>query len=114
MRITIRSPHVSASDTVRTYIGRRLRESLVHFEDRIGSVQVRLEDVNGPRGGLDKLCQVVIGCGKLGTVHTEAKHKTLRDAIDGAIERAKHAVTHAVDRKQTVRRSKVPHRRAER
>ena len=110
MRITIRATHVQSSDTVREYISTRLRESLAHVEERVGTLQVRLEDVNGPRGGVDKVCLIVANCGKLGTVQAESKSKNLRTAIDAAITKAKAAVTHAVDKK-AARRSKVPRRR---
>ena len=37
-----------------------IQEALGRFDERIQRVQVMLVDVNGPRGGLDKECRLVI------------------------------------------------------
>lgn len=42
------------SDALRQYVERRLRFALGRFAHRLDQLQVRLEDVNGPRGGLDQ------------------------------------------------------------
>jgi putative sigma-54 modulation protein len=114
MRLTIRAPQLSATDRIRSYVDKRVRDALTHVEDRIENVQIRLEDLNGPKGGVDKRCQVYANCGRLGIVRTEARDDDLRLAIDTAVERAKSAVQHAVGKRKTVSRSKVPHRRAAR
>jgi putative sigma-54 modulation protein len=114
MRLTILAPQLSATDRVRNYVDQRVRNALVHVENRVDSVQIRLEDLNGPKGGIDKRCQVYANCGRLGVVRTEARDDDLRLAIDTAIDRAKSAVQNAVDKRMTLRRSKVPHRRAAR
>ena len=47
------------------YIERKLRRSLDRCGDRITKVVVFLRDVNGPRGGVDKACRVLVkarGC----------------------------------------------------
>jgi ribosome-associated translation inhibitor RaiA len=114
MRITIRAPHAPVDDRLREYVRKKLGEALAHVEDRIESVQLTLDDLNGPKGGVDKLCQIVANCGHLGVVRVEGRDGTLRDAAEAAIDRAKTTINHAIEKKQTVQRSKVPHRRAER
>lgn len=47
------------------YIERKLCRSLERFTHRITKVVVFLRDVNGPRGGVDKACRVLVkarGC----------------------------------------------------
>lgn len=47
------------------YIERKLRQSLARFGNRVTKVVVFLQDVNGPRGGVDKACRVLVktrGC----------------------------------------------------
>lgn len=39
---------------------RRLEFALGRFADRVRSTSVRLTDLNGPRGGLDKQCRVLV------------------------------------------------------
>ena len=48
------------------HIERRLRFALARFTGRIGKIFVFLHDRNGPRGGVDKLCRILVkvkGCG---------------------------------------------------
>ena len=114
MRVTIRAPHVDLSDAARDYVGRRVRQAFEHVEDRIVSAQIRIDDANGPKGGVDKACLVIANCGRLGLVQTEGRDRDLRTAVDLALERAKTAIEHDVKKRVTLRKSKVPHRRAPR
>lgn len=54
MRISIRTSDASLADLIR----RRFAFALGRFDGRVRSVTVRLTDVNGPRGGVDKQCRV--------------------------------------------------------
>jgi len=48
------------------HIERRLRFALAKFDSRIQKVIVFLHDQNGPRGGIDKVCRILVktrGCG---------------------------------------------------
>lgn len=58
MQLQIRAVNCEMDADLRDYIERRLRFALGRFADRIGRVTARLSDVNGPRGGIDKRCQV--------------------------------------------------------
>ena len=48
------------------HIERRLRFALARFGNRVERVVVFLKDLNGPKGGIDKVCRIlakVRGCG---------------------------------------------------
>jgi putative sigma-54 modulation protein len=60
MRVEIRRRRLEITDGLLTHIERRLRTALRRFARRVGSVWVYLRDVNGPRGGADKRCRIVI------------------------------------------------------
>ncbi len=49
---------------------------------------VRLSDVNGPRGGVDKRCQVELDTDGSGKVVITAQSRDWRSAIDAALGRA--------------------------
>ena len=49
--------------TLPDHIERRLRFALDRFGDRIARVFVFLHDRNGPRGGIDKICRVLVANG---------------------------------------------------
>jgi ribosome hibernation promoting factor len=46
------------ASALQSYVERRLVRSLNRFGQKVGRISVRITDVNGPRGGQDKSCQV--------------------------------------------------------
>jgi len=53
---------------------------------------LRLSDVNGPRGGVDKRCQVELDTDSNGKVVITALARDWRGAIDSALARAAHVL----------------------
>jgi hypothetical protein len=74
---------LSADD--RTYIRRKLGRHLGKFAGSIQRVSVRTEDVNGPRGGVDRVCRVKIVLSALASVVFEARDTSLGAAVDRAL-----------------------------
>ena len=76
--------------------GAKLRESAtarVWFAMRrkawlVSHAKLRLTDVNGPRGGVDKQCRLEIKTTHAGTVTITAMARDWRTAIEGALSRA--------------------------
>ena len=60
MRVEIRRRRLEVSERLREHVERRLRAALGRFAGRLGGVRVYLRDVNGPRGGPDKRCRIVV------------------------------------------------------
>jgi ribosome-associated translation inhibitor RaiA len=60
MRLEIRRRGVEVTERLREHIVERLRLALGRFARSVGEVRVYLRDVNGPRGGTDKVCRVVV------------------------------------------------------
>ena len=60
MQIQIREREVRLNAQLRQHIERRIHFALERFAERIRKVQVQLRDVNGPRGGIDKNCQMTV------------------------------------------------------
>jgi hypothetical protein len=58
MQIDIQSNGFTLTEALREYTHRRLCFALVHCEETIRRVTVRLSDINGPRGGTDKCCHI--------------------------------------------------------
>jgi hypothetical protein len=97
MRITIR-PLTPLSLDLRERTERRFAFALGRFGDLVRSLTIRLADVNGPRGGHDKLCSVSV---QLATsrraIVIEDVDARAETAIDRAADRAARAVARAVD-----------------
>lgn len=84
----------------RDYLRRKLGRKLGKFARAIERTSVRVEDVNGPRGGIDHRCRIKIVLSGLPSVVVEAQHHTLQAAMDGALDRVERAVRRALVRRR--------------
>ncbi len=103
---TISARGFTTTAALKDYIGRRLNFAFDRFAPRIRRVQVRLSDINGPRGGSDKRCQLVVAMGDLPAIVVEDTSSDLYMAIDRSIGRAVHAVGRNVVRRRERGRSR--------
>jgi ribosome hibernation promoting factor len=104
MKILIRS-RIRASAAVRAYVERRLQFSLDRFSQRVERAVVHLEDVNGPRGGEDKVCRIEVRLRPTGSVLVEESGSAVLAAVAGAAERLGRAVSRALERRRDVDRA---------
>lgn len=58
MQLDIQARGFTLTESLRNHCERRLRFALGPASTRLRSVAVRLSDVNGPRGGVDKRCTI--------------------------------------------------------
>ncbi|WP_246137716.1 HPF/RaiA family ribosome-associated protein [Myxococcus llanfairpwllgwyngyllgogerychwyrndrobwllllantysiliogogogochensis] len=98
MRIEIRARHFTLTDTLRNHVERRARFAMGRLSDRVREVMVRLEDINGPRGGVDKVAKVTVQLEQGGQLAAEAVDASFAGAVDRALERAGHAVGKSLGR----------------
>ena len=101
MRIDIQARRFSLTRALRRYAERRVRSGLTRFDERIMKVSLWLSDVNGPKGGNDKNCQVQIVIPGKPDVVIEETQANLYVAINRALERAGQAVVRKLDRQRT-------------
>ncbi|MHB1290993.1 MAG: ribosome hibernation-promoting factor, HPF/YfiA family [Sulfuricella sp.] len=100
MQIHIQSQGFSLTDALREHAEHRLRFGLTHASDHIRRVEMRLSDINGPRGGADKRCSIVVTLENLPEVVIEDVENDLYDAIDRAADRASRSVARCLERKR--------------
>lgn len=86
------------------HIERRLQFALARFSGRIQRAQVVLEDQNGPRGGLDKSCRIVVRLREAGDVVVEVADVNWEIAVDRATTRVGHTVARRLARRRANRR----------
>ena len=82
MKLEIRGRHVQITNTIRAYVERRLSFTLDRFAERIRIVRLKVGDVNGPRGGVDKHCQLAVSFAHSSPITLEAYGLTVQGAID--------------------------------
>ena len=100
MDTDIRILSTDLTEALQSYIERRLHFSLGRFGRRVGRISVRITDVNGLRGGVDKACYVsaeLLPSG--GTVIQRTVDANLYAAIGRAVEGLGHLFARALERK---------------
>jgi ribosome-associated translation inhibitor RaiA len=95
MRLSIRARGLELSDELRDHVTRRLSFALARVSPLLRRVDVTLEDVNGPKGGIDKVCRVRARGPGLREIVVEERHSDVMAAVDVAASRAGRAVLRA-------------------
>jgi ribosomal subunit interface protein len=103
MRIHVRCRGFELTHALRTHAERRLLFAVGRFGRRVQSVMLRMDDVNGPRGGADKRCQIVARLAPWGDVRVEELDGDLHGAIDRAADRLDRAVARGIERRREMR-----------
>lgn len=100
MRLELQSSRIDVSDSTQAYVERRIGFALGRFADVVQNVVVSLEDINGPRGGIDKSCRIRVKLlGRKVPVIADVLELEIRAAIDVAAERVGRAVARELDRR---------------
>lgn len=107
MNIDIWMKDIKGDETARDQIERRFRFRLDRFSSRIGRVKVRITDLNGPRGGADKVCGIDIRLRPKGSVFVEHIDEDVFAAVDRASDRAARSIARAIKRMQRFERGPV-------
>lgn len=100
MQIHVQSHGFALTGALREHAERRLRFGLTYAVEHIQRIEVRLSDINGPRGGADKRCSIVVTLEKLPEVVIEDIESDLYAAIDRAADRSSRAVARRLERKR--------------
>jgi ribosome-associated translation inhibitor RaiA len=102
MQTDIQTRGFSLTKAIREYTLRRL-STASHFADHhIRRITVRLSDINGTRGGIDKRCQLVFTLAHMPSVLIEDIGHDLYVAIDRATERASVSLARQIERRKRV------------
>jgi len=97
MWLNITGQGLTVDAAVREHVERRMGFALGRFGDRIGRVVVHLTDVNGPRGGEDKRCRVVVEVLGYARVVVEDTDRDVQVAIERMADRVGQAVRRKLD-----------------
>lgn len=98
---------VELDEDDRALIRKKLGRTLGKFAASIERVTVRMTDVNGPRGGVDHVCNVKVVLSGLPSVVVERRDASPHAVIDLALRATGRAVRRSLSR----RRMKPLHRR---
>ncbi|MDI1259983.1 HPF/RaiA family ribosome-associated protein [Aquabacterium sp.] len=74
-------------------VQRRMRFVFRRIDWLVPKATVQLSDVNGPRGGIDKRCQIEIKSDVVGNIVVASTARDWRTALDQALSRAVRFLT---------------------
>ncbi|MFZ4536110.1 HPF/RaiA family ribosome-associated protein [Propionivibrio sp.] len=99
MQIQIHADDFDLTEGLRDHVAKRLAYALNHGLDIVSRVVIRLSDVNGPRGGVDKRCAIEVRLKGASAIAIRDTQADLYVAIDRAAERAGRTLDRRVARR---------------
>jgi len=108
MRIDLQCNGVEPPAGLREYVARRMKFAIGRFRDQIKWARIKVADVNGPRGGVDKRCVVQLRLHNLPDVIFAITEVEARSAIDRAAERVSQVLARRLERQRRIVREFLP------
>jgi putative sigma-54 modulation protein len=93
--------HTEWNEELHEHLNRRFDASMSRFHDRIRTITVRFQDVNGPRGGKDKLIRVLVKLAPHGELVLDDMDSDMYALISRAAERVGRRVARHLGRRRT-------------
>jgi len=109
MALTITDRNGILSADSREFVERRLQFALSRFGSKVRDISVVLSDENGPRGGIDKVCRIVVEVYRARDVIVTDQDSEVKVCIARAAERVGRAVARSVERTQSFDRLNAFH-----
>ena len=106
MKPTIVAKGVKLSRRLREYVIHRLSLTFDRKHYSIQAMKVRISDQNGPKGGIDKHCQLHLTLPGLPTVVVTEKGDDIAAMVDQAAHRAAQAIDRLLSRAKSIRHTK--------
>jgi len=100
MQVDIQARSFTLTHALKEYAEMKLKSSLSRCQDHLRTVVIRLSDINGPRGGEDKLCHIHVVMPGMPDVIIEDTELDMYAAIDRATDRASSAVFRKISKQQ--------------
>lgn len=107
MQTDIQARGFSLTEALENHVNNRLGFTFLHASSRVHRVRVRLSDLNGPRGGVDKRCLVEVRLEGSPVVVVEDVQSDMYTAIDRAVGRATRTVKRRLAQQGSRRRQKA-------
>jgi ribosomal subunit interface protein len=100
MQFKVHGANIEVTDAISTHVADRFTAALDNHDGRVQDVTVRLEDVNGPKGGVDMRCHATIHLRRGDPIIVEEVEDDLYAAISVAADRAKHVVSRHLEKRR--------------
>ena len=100
MRLMIRSLSEKLPATVLATIDQQVHLALSRFDSRIESIQLTMRDSNGPRGGVDQQCRVLVHLNDGSHITVSEVQTSLMAAVMRGLDRVAHTVVRRLQRRR--------------
>ena len=110
MEVIIRSKTSEINQSLQNHIERRIDFALGRFSPLIDFIKVDLIDLNGPKGGLDKHCEIKVKFIRHGLIIGKATDVAFELAASHGVERAASQVKKSFKHRLTMRTRGGSHR----
>ncbi len=100
MQLKVHGANIRVTDSITSHVADRFTAALDNHQRQVNDVTVRLEDVNGPKGGVDMRCQATIHLRRGDPIIVEDVEDDLYAAISLTADRAKHLVTRQLEKRR--------------
>lgn len=107
MKINLQTQHVSVPPGSWSSVISQIQRRLGLYADRIDHVDVMLKDINGPKGGRDKVCQVRARLRDGTLINIEDRASVMRRAIYRCCQRARTSIDRSLKRRSEQRRQSL-------
>ena len=107
MNITTTACNFNASPALNVFVRDQLKKSLSHVDREIVAVDVFMEDINGPKGGVDKQALIRIHMRSRRVITIESTHENLHASIRNGVRRVKRAVHRHLRRARRIENSRI-------
>jgi putative sigma-54 modulation protein len=108
MQLDIQTTGFSLTDSIKIYTTRHMQFALNRNDALIMRARVWLADINGPRGGIDKRCQIELKLAGQNNIVIEDVETDLYVAIDRACARCMRTLTRRVERARQISHEFLP------
>lgn len=103
MELAIKTSNVEMSNDITSQIKEKVQRVFSRVSDNIMAVKLTVKDVNGPKGGNDKQCTVVVHCHGMPSVVASNNQQTIVAAVNLALAKAHASLVKRVKRNQANR-----------
>ncbi|WP_419811094.1 HPF/RaiA family ribosome-associated protein [Bacterioplanoides sp.] len=93
MQIEIQSRNIPLTKELRSLLKKRVEFAFNRFHHRIQKIRVRLDDINGPKGGIDKDCQFYLTLPDQPDVVVRSQASEIEAAISKTASRSASALS---------------------
>ena len=99
MQLNVRSRGIEVTSALTDYCSNRIATHLGRFASEVEKVTIRIDDLNGPRGGIDKRVQIHLVLRRAPAINVEVAKADVWAGIDNVTSRVGACVARNLKRR---------------